>query len=132
MGQREEDVLNVLLCICDDAEVLFKLHPGLQFKIVPGGSKGGKPKIVMSDEDDLILFGSPPWGKLDAERLERERPLLRIEQYTIRDEHGEAGSRFAVFCDRYKKPETNYGLFADGFETREDAEQYIANYGSGP
>ena len=45
MGQREEHVLNVLLCICDDAEVLFKLHPGLQFKIVPGGSKAESLKL---------------------------------------------------------------------------------------
>jgi hypothetical protein len=128
---RDEAVHTTLARICQEVEEgMFSWYSGLrEFKIVR--REDGKPQIDMSEEDDLILFGSPPWGKIDTERLQRERPLLRIEHYEIRDEHGEVSSRFAVFCDLYKKPETNYGLFAEGFNTREDAEQYIANYGSG-
>ena len=128
---RDKAVDTALARICQEVEEgMFSWHSGLrEFKIVR--REDAKPQIDMSDEDDLILFGSPPWGKIDVERLQRERPLLRIEHYKIRDEHGEVSSRFAVFCDLYKKPETNYGLFAEGFNTREDAEQYIANYGSG-
>jgi hypothetical protein len=36
---------------------------------------------------------------------------------------------YSVISTKSQKP--NYGLFADGFETREDAEQYILNYDSG-
>jgi hypothetical protein len=48
--------------ICKEADELFALHSGLrELKIVRG--ENGKAQVVISDEDDLALFGSPSWGK---------------------------------------------------------------------
>jgi hypothetical protein len=59
---REEHVLQSMYIICEEAKELFKLHPGLrEFKIVR--LEDGEAQVNMSEEDDLILFGSPPWGK---------------------------------------------------------------------
>jgi hypothetical protein len=61
MTQREEDVLQSMYVICQEAKELFRLHPGLrEFKVVR--LKGGQAQVKMSKKDDLILFGSPPWG----------------------------------------------------------------------
>ncbi len=61
MTKQEEYVLQSMYIICEEAEKLFKLHPGLrELNVV--SLKGGKAKIKMSEKDDLILFGSPPWG----------------------------------------------------------------------
>jgi hypothetical protein len=70
---KDEAVRTTLARICEEVEkLIFPLHPGLrELKIVR--RKDGNAEICMSDEDDLALFGSPPWGKLNAERLERER-----------------------------------------------------------
>jgi hypothetical protein len=91
-----EAVNTALAHICQEVEEgMYSWHPGLrEFKIVL--REDGKPRIDLSDEDDLILFGSPPWGKIDAERLQRERPLLRIEHYKIKDEHGKVSRRLAT------------------------------------
>jgi hypothetical protein len=59
--QREEYVLQSMQVICEEAEKLFELHPGLhEFGVVR--LNGGKAQVKMSKKDDLILFGSPPWG----------------------------------------------------------------------
>ena len=61
MTQREEYVLQSMHTICEEAERLFELHPGLrEFKVVR--LEAGNAQIKMSKKDDLILFGSPPWG----------------------------------------------------------------------
>jgi hypothetical protein len=61
MTPQEEFVLQSMHAICKEAEELFKLHPALrEFKVVR--LKGGKAQVAMSKKDDLILFGSPPWG----------------------------------------------------------------------
>jgi hypothetical protein len=59
--QQEEYVLQSMQVICEEAERLFELHPELrEFNVVR--LKGGKAQVKMSKKDDLILFGSPPWG----------------------------------------------------------------------
>jgi hypothetical protein len=61
MTPQEEFVLQSMYGICEEAERLFKLHPGLrEFKVVR--LKDGNAQVKMSKKDDLILFGSPPWG----------------------------------------------------------------------
>lgn len=69
---RDEAVDMALARICQEVEEgMFSWHSGLrEFKIVR--REDGKPQIDMSEEDDLILFGSPPWGEIDVERLQRE------------------------------------------------------------
>jgi hypothetical protein len=61
MTLREEYVLQSMHVICEEAKELFRLHPGLrELKVVR--LKDGRAQVKMSKKDDLILFGSPPWG----------------------------------------------------------------------
>jgi hypothetical protein len=61
---RDEAARTTLARICEEVESgLFPWHPGLrEFKIVRRANRHDYGQICMSDEDDLALFGSPPWG----------------------------------------------------------------------
>lgn len=68
---------------------------------------------------------------IDQARLRLRRPFLRIEEFKTFGPSGQVDGAFAVFCGLDAPISENYyGLESSGFATREEAEEYIRDYGS--